>query len=200
MILRGNSPLVLDTMYLTKITALELETRNMLDMDIIDKTRSQRILNLVIDLKGTAQAFQELLKKKEHIEPINVNDLIKRTLQLIYSTARKENTRIVLNLPSISTLIMGNAIFLQQTSLNIILNAIQQMVQKAERYDWDGKRTLEISSSLKNDKWLQIRFKDNGRGIYKEHLGKLFTPGISTSGGQWTWIIHSFMFHSSIGW
>ena len=181
-----------------KITALELEARNVIDMGIADKTRSQRILDLVIDLKGTVQAFQQLLRKKEQVEPININGLVERALQLIRSAARKENTSIVLKLASKLPSITGNAIFLQQVFLNIMLNAIQQMALKAEKYEWDGKRTLEISSSL-TDNHIQVRFKDNGPGIHKEHLGRLFALGFSTRGGSGLGLYIALSFIQALG-
>jgi signal transduction histidine kinase/predicted RNA-binding protein with RPS1 domain/DNA-binding NarL/FixJ family response regulator len=181
-----------------KITALELEALNMIDMDADNRSRSQRILDLVLDLKGTVQAFQELLKKKEQIEAINVNEVVERALPLLRSFARRENTSIVLKLAPKPPTIVGNAIFLQQTFLNIMLNAIQQMALKAEKYGWDGKRTLEISSSVE-DAWLQVRFKDNGPGIHREHLDRLFAPGFSTRSGSGLGLYIALNFIQALG-
>jgi two-component system NtrC family sensor kinase len=175
-----------------------LESRNMVDMGTDDTMISQRILNLVIDLKSTVQAFQGVLRRREQIEPIDFNEVLKHSLQLITPLARKENTKVVLKLVSEHPPFMGNAIFLQQAFLNIILNAIQQMALKAKKYGWDGKRTLEISSSIK-DTWLQIRFRDNGPGIHKEHLSKLFTPGFTTRNGSGLGLYIALSFVQSLG-
>lgn len=167
-----------------KITALELEGRNLTGNGITnDKTRPKKILDLVIDLKNTVYAFQQMLHIKEQIEIIDVNRVIDRANLLLRDLARKERTKIVLKLSSELPLVAGNSTFLQQVFLNIMLNAIQQMMQKACKFKWEGQRTLEISSSLKNN-LLQIRFKDYGPGIHKEHFEKLFLPGFSTREGS----------------
>jgi signal transduction histidine kinase len=163
----------------------------------IDKAHTKRILNLILDLKGTIQAFQQLLRKKEQAEPINVNETIEWAFQLIRSVARKEQAHIVLKLAPGLPVVTGNAIFLQQVFLNIMLNAIQQMTLKAQKYDWDGKRTLEISSSL-IENHIQIRFKDNGPGIHKEHLSRLFTPGFSTRGGSGLGLSNALSFSQAL--
>lgn len=167
-----------------KITALELETRNLVDRIQTDAGRhSQKLLELVLDLKNTAQAFQQMLRTKEHKETLDVNLVVHRAIVLLQDLARKERTQIVskpmLGLP----LVKGNSILLQQAFLNIMLNAVQQMSQKAEKLRWTGKHTLEIKSLLKED-LLQVRFKDNGPGIHKDSLGKIFVPGFSTRGGS----------------
>jgi signal transduction histidine kinase len=64
-----------------------------------------------------------------------------------------------------------------------MLNAIQQMMLKTKQLEWEGERILEIIATTKENR-VQIRFRDNGPGIHKEHLGKLFTPGFSTRGGS----------------
>jgi signal transduction histidine kinase/predicted RNA-binding protein with RPS1 domain/DNA-binding response OmpR family regulator len=166
-----------------KITALELEASNLVDMGDADKARSRRILDLVLDLKGTVQAFQQLLQKTGEVEIISDQELLERTLRLIRPVARKERVSIALKLAPELSPIVGKVIFFQQVFFNIMLNAIQQMALKAEKFHWNGKRTLEISS-IERHNCIQVRFKDNGPGIHKEHLGKLFTPGFSTRGGS----------------
>lgn len=167
-----------------KITALELEARNLLDnSEASSDSRTQKILDLVLDLKNTVYAFQQMLRSKEQMETMDVNYIIKRSILLLRDFARKERVKIILKLLPDPTPVMGISTVLQQVFLNIMLNAIQQMALKAEKFEWTGQRILEITSSL-TDNLLQIRFKDNGPGIHKEHLGKLFAPGFSTREGS----------------
>jgi signal transduction histidine kinase len=181
-----------------KITALELEARNLVDLGPEDTSRFKRILDLVLDLKGTVQAFQQLLKRKEKVESIEIGALIEQVVQLINPTARKEKARVLLKLPPELPPVIGNAVFLQQAFLNIALNAVQQMALKAEKFNWDGKRTLEISAGVV-DACLQIRFKDNGPGIHRQHLDKLFTPGFTTRGGSGLGLYIALSFIQALG-
>ena len=167
-----------------KITALELETRNLLDSgEANGGSRTQKVLDLVLDLKNTVHAFQQMLRSKEQMETMDINYIIKRSILLLRDLARKERVKIILKLVTELTSVIGISTVLQQVFLNIMLNAIQQMALKAEKFEWTGQRILEITSSL-TDNLLQIRFKDNGPGIHKEHLGKLFAPGFSTREGS----------------
>ena len=151
-------------------------------------------MSLIIDLKNTAQAFQQLLKKEERTERIEVNDLMLRCIQLLSPIGGKKKLNLITKLAPELPPFHGKSIFLQQAVINIMLNAIQQMAIKTEKYGWKGKHVLEISTVLNND-LIQIRFEDNGPGIHKQHLGRLFTSGFSTRGGSGLglYIAHGFV-------
>ena len=167
-----------------KITALEIQARNLMaDYQTDTRANSQRLLELVLDLKNTAHAFQQVLLTKETLETVDVNLIIQRAVLLLTDLARKEKTQIVLNLSPDLPTISVNTILLQQVFLNIMLNAIQQMAQKVLNLKWSGKRILEVSTTIK-DNIIHIRFKDNGPGIHKSSLSKVFVPGFSTRGGS----------------
>jgi signal transduction histidine kinase len=167
-----------------KITALELQTRNLIESEPTERNIcSQKLLELVLDLKDTAQVFQQMLHTKEQIEAVDANVIIQRATLLLKDFARKEKTQVVLKLAPDLPLILGNSILLQQAFVNIMLNAIQQTAQKAEKLSWSGKRILEVTSLFKEE-FIQVRFKDNGPGIHKESLHKIFVPGFSTRGGS----------------
>lgn len=181
-----------------KITALELEASNLVDMGDKDGKRAKRILALTEDLKGTVTAFQQILRRKEQTESIQIPEIVNNAIRLLRAMLQKEKVNVVLKIPADLPLVMGNAVFVQQVFLNLMLNAVQQMALKAEKYAWDGSRTLEVNVTL-HDAWLQIRFKDNGPGIHKEHLGKLFTPGFSTRGGSGLGLCIALSFIQAMG-
>jgi sensor histidine kinase regulating citrate/malate metabolism len=60
---------------------------------------------------------------------------------------------------------------IQEVFLNIILNAIDAMPQGGE---------LRVTSSMKNDPCVQIRFADTGCGVSPEHIDKVFDPFFTT--------------------
>lgn len=167
-----------------KITALELEALNLADSAKRDFSRgADRLVGLVMDLKETTHAFQQMLRTKGTMEPVDVNSIIQRTILLLRDLARKERTQIILKLAPTLPLVMGNSILLQQTFLNLMLNAIQQMTRKAEMLKWTGRHSLEITTGVKNG-FLQVRFRDNGPGFHRETMRKIFMPGFSTRGGS----------------
>jgi signal transduction histidine kinase len=169
-----------------KITALELEARNLAEGGPANNaTRPQRMLELVLDLKHTVYAFQQTLRVNGEMELADVNFAIERAAILLRDLARKERVMLVKRLALGLPHAIGNQTFLQQAFLNIMLNAFQQMVLKAEMYQWHEQLLLEVNSTFLAEKnILQIRFKDNGPGIHKVNLAKIFAPGFSTRGGS----------------
>jgi signal transduction histidine kinase/predicted RNA-binding protein with RPS1 domain len=170
-----------------KITALDLETRLLIGHDSLAEvqTTSQRLLDLVTDLKATVQAFQQLLQTKETQDRFDVRQVIGRAVDLLRPIAHKNRVKIELNLADTPQPVRGNSILLQQVFLNLMLNAVQQMVLKAENFRWRGQRVLRITTSLTHKTGrVRIRLIDNGPGIHRTHLKNIFVPGFSTRGGS----------------
>lgn len=170
-----------------KITALDLETRLLIGEKTLDKvqTSAQHLLDLIIDLKATVQAFQQLLQTKETQESFDVNQVVSNAVSLLRPIAHKDHARIEVNLAANLPLISGNNIILQQVFLNLMLNAVQQMSLKADNFQWSGQRLLRVTASLnKKMQRIRIRFIDNGPGIHQTYLKNIFSPGFSTRGGS----------------
>ena len=170
-----------------KITALDLEARLLVGQNNFSEvqTTAQRLLDLIIDLKATVQAFQQLLQTKENRESFEVRQVVGNAVGLLHPIAQKERVRVELNLAENLPPLRGNNVILQQVFLNLMLNSVQQMSLKAEKYQWRGQRVLRISTSLINKaQRIRIRFTDNGPGIHQAHLKKIFSPGFSTRGGS----------------
>jgi len=167
-----------------KISALETEASNLVDLGFSDDSgRARKVLELTKDLKDTVLAFRQVLETRTQVAQINVERILNQAMRLLRDMARKEHARVILRMEPDLPFVTGNSTLLQQVFLNIMLNAIQQMVVKAKQFEWDGQRILEITAVTKDDQ-VQVRFRDNGPGIHKEHLGELFTPGFSTRGGS----------------
>jgi PAS domain S-box-containing protein len=102
--------------------------------------------------------------------PVKINDLIEKTLVLIDPEIRTFRTRVLKemepNLPSAET----NPSQLQQVFLNIIRNALDAM---------DSGGELRIATQARNG-IIQIKFRDDGRGIPAENIGKIFNPFFTT--------------------
>jgi signal transduction histidine kinase len=89
---------------------------------------------------------------------------------------------------------------IQQAFLNLMLNAVQQMALKAEKWKWNGQRILEISTNFEPERGMvQIRFSDTGPGIHYGHWEKIFTPGFSTRGGSGLGLFIARNFLHSLG-
>jgi signal transduction histidine kinase len=170
-----------------KITALDLEARLLISQKTLGEiqTSAKQLLDLILDLRVTVQAFQQLLQSKETQESFDVNQVANRAVDLLLPIAQKERAKIEVNLASDLPPIRGNNVILQQVFLNLMLNAIQQMSFKTEKFHWHGQHVLRVTTSVNNKlQQIRVRFIDNGPGIHQAHLKKIFLPGFSTRGGS----------------
>lgn len=130
----------------------------------IDKEAIQRISNIVISLKKFVRLDEAELQEA------NINKEIDLTLDLIsHETKNKiEIEKHYAELPPIRC--YPN--MLNQVFTNILVNACQAITES-------GK--IIITTEFKNGN-LIVKIKDNGQGIPRENLSKIFTVGYTTKG------------------
>lgn len=98
-------------------------------------------------------------------------DCIHGTLRLAKAIIRKEKIQLTLTLPQTPIFVEGSKGRMSQVILNLITNAIYAMR--------DGGGELEIS--LKElESSLELKVRDTGFGISKDHIGKIFDPFFTT--------------------
>jgi two-component system sensor histidine kinase HydH len=110
--------------------------------------------------------------------PLDINDVVKKTLQLLENEENAQpveiSTALIDGLPQVR----ADAEQLRQVFLNLSINALQAMSQ-------GGK--LHVSSSLRRSTrrgvaaaFLEVRFRDTGAGIPSGDLRNLFIPFFTT--------------------
>jgi two-component system NtrC family sensor kinase len=101
-------------------------------------------------------------------------------LSLVCYQINKNEIEIVLNLTPELPEINANGHQIQQVLINFLLNA-RDALEGLER-----EKLIEISTSVREDedgkKWLLATVKDNGIGIEKDHLPKIFNPFYTSKG------------------
>lgn len=96
-------------------------------------------------------------------------ETLREVLNLTEVQARKANVNIVAEIPDLPE-VEGEAGQFKQVFLNLILNAVQAMA--------DGGQLL-VSAEVK-DHWVVCCFADNGPGIPKQNLERIFNPFFTT--------------------
>ncbi len=96
-------------------------------------------------------------------------ETLREVLQLGEVQARKANVNIVTEIQDLPEA-EGKAGQFKQVFLNLILNAVQAMT--------DGGQLHVIAEAC--DDWVTCRFIDNGPGIPKENLERIFNPFFTT--------------------
>ena len=100
----------------------------------------------------------------------NVNEVIKRTLEITNDRLKKFNISTSVNIPAQLPALPISSDQLGQVFLNLVLNAIDQMQ--------DGG-SLTITAE-RNEEAVVISFRDNGTGIPQNKLDYIFEPFFTT--------------------
>jgi PAS domain S-box-containing protein len=132
---------------------------------IIDE--GQRIANIVKSLVTFAQR-QPLGK-----QPLIINDCVQKVLELRAYEQRTNNIQIEIQFEPNLPLIFGNKSQLQQVFFNLVINAEFFMLES------HNKGVLTITT-LKMENSVRILFADDGPGISKNDMKRLFSPFFTT--------------------
>jgi len=161
-----NNPLtsVIGFSQLLKETGVSPEAKE--DLDIISK-EAERAAGIVKNLLTFARKH-EPVKQCSHVNNI-IEDVIKLRAYEQKVSNITLHKRLARNLPEI----MIDYFQMQQVFLNIIVNAEAAMLEA------NKKGTLTISTR-KIDGIIRISFTDDGPGIAKENLNRIFNPFFTT--------------------
>ena len=140
---------------------LDEQDKQDLALIIRETTRASEIVRGLLDFARERPALKETL---------DVNDVIRRTVQLLGSQKAFPRITVSERLQEDLPRVDGDMNQLQQVFLNLSLNACEAMQ--------DGG-TLTITTSVQDRKVL-VKVADTGCGIKREHLGQIFEPFFST--------------------
>ena len=138
--------------------------------EIITK-EADRLKSLLDSLKQLEPFAEELL------EPLDIHDILMEIIYLESLSDTNKNIQYKQNYDITLPLIQGDRNSLKQVFLNLIKNASQAIEVK-------GK--IEVSTrwitehKLKGQKAISVEIEDNGNGIARESLEKIFSPFYTT--------------------
>ena len=144
-------------------------TKSEADKVILLQEIHQSIINDDQRASEVIRRLRSLLKKTApEMKPLDINNLIKETVELITTDLNVRNsvlkTEFDYNLP----LVHGDRIQLQQVFLNLISNSFDAMEKN------EGLREMLISTNRQDSETIMVSVKDSGSGISKQNLPKLF--------------------------
>src|SRR6058998_283267 len=123
------------------------------DLRIADEEigRAQAIIKNLLEFSRESGA---------ELEPLDVNDLLTRTLQLMQKYLQDNGVRVSTSLGAIPPC-RANQNAMRQILLNLITNAVQAMPRGGE---------LVLRTALGGDNLIRLEVRDTGVGIPPEHL------------------------------
>ncbi len=110
-------------------------------------------------------------KGSEGMGEVNLTQILKDIVRLINKELKNKNIHLITNYND-TPLIYGSPNQLQQVFLNILINAIHAVAE-------NGIISISVWHDIEN---AYVEISDNGIGISKENLGKIFDPFYSTKG------------------
>jgi PAS domain S-box-containing protein len=129
------------------------------------------------EARRTADIVKNLLAftRKQPLgkQPMNINDSIRKVLELRAYEQKVNNIRVETSLDPGLPPIIGNDSQLQQVFFNIVINAEYFMLEA------HGGGTLTVTTEKAGD-YVRARFADDGPGISRENMKHLYTPFFTT--------------------
>lgn len=146
-----------------------------------DLRENEEVQAIQEQTKNIAQLVHQLLDfsrdRSPEFAPVNINNLITKTIGLLNHQLQKSKIQVKLNLAQYLPTVDGDVSQIQQVLFNLITNARQAL-------EWiSGERIIEIetdtafSPTERFDRpHIVIKIRDNGVGIAEEDLPNVFNP------------------------
>jgi PAS domain S-box-containing protein len=115
-----------------------------------------------------------LTKQTPPLGPVNLNDVIRQTLDLVRSQMSHHGISLGLELATDLPDIRGDTIQLQQVLLNLIVNAIEATAIGP------GEREIVLATETLSRAEVSMSVRDSGMGIDTDNLDILFEPFYTT--------------------
>jgi PAS domain S-box-containing protein len=140
------------------------------------------IREVLADIESDAALATEMIerlrtlvrKRPPVVEPIDVNALVRDTVRLVSSEARRRDVRLDVQLAMAMPTIAVDRVSMQQVVLNLLVNGMDAMDHLEPE-----RRTLCIGTRARADA-VEIAVSDGGRGVAADELSKLFDAFYTT--------------------
>jgi len=161
-----NNPLTTVVGFAELLMARKLPEDVMKDLKVISDS-AQRVADIVRRLLTFARQY------RPERSLVNINELIKATLELRAYELETGNIKVTTELDPELPETVADGGQLQQVFLNLIINAEDEMSRA------HGRGSLLIKTEMV-DSTIRVSFTDDGPGIPRENLERIFEPFFST--------------------
>ena len=142
-----------------------------------NEAKTQKSLSIIVEeIDRLTKVVNQLLvfakPQADNKSNVKVSDVIDKVLVVLRHEAKVNNIDIHVNVSDNLPLITADEGSLKEVFFNLMNNAIQAMTD-------GGKLAISIDYDHKND-YIRIVFEDDGPGISKDDMGKIFEPFYTT--------------------
>jgi len=162
------------------VTSMELRLDHINQLEDVSEIKKQ-VLELQKDMGTLAKIVKKVrsyaqLTDNKQIQAILINDSLKSILQVLEYDIRSANIKVERVFAQDMPTIDANEPELEQVFINLVTNAIEAF----DENEISEERSLVISTSTVENKWIQVSFKDNAGGIDESILAYIFDPFYSS--------------------
>lgn len=159
---------------------------SLLMKDLKEKRDRDRVAQIVSSVKNMDNKISNLLlftkTKIPRLEVVNINEVLKETLFFAEQLASQGSISLDYTFDEGEARVVCDVEMMKQVFLNIILNGIQAMPNGGNLYI--ETKFSNVDKAIHNvTPFVEIMFKDDGIGISRENLPKIFDPFFSTKEG-----------------
>lgn len=155
--------------------------------DITDMMQS--IMKHIMFMSETMENFKNFFKPEDVNVPFSVVSATKSIMSLLTPALKKSNIEVTYDIPSSleSVRVFGFVNDLKQVIMNIVVNGKDAIITRKETEpEVNGKINIKIENQ--KDEKVMIYICDNGTGLTKETLSKIFEMHYTTKGANGTGI------------
>jgi signal transduction histidine kinase len=116
---------------------------------------------------------------KAQTEPVDVNEVVRKTLQLVSANGAGPSVEIVPELDVAAPAVPGDPQLLKQVFLNLALNAVEAM-PRGGKLTVRSRVTERALPARRRGRFLEVEFTDTGDGISQKDLNNIFIPFYTT--------------------
>jgi PAS domain S-box-containing protein len=125
----------------------------------------------ILRLDGIINRFLQAIRpSRPDLRPCRVNDIVKETLAVVSREIADRDVLVEEELADDLPVVLADPAQLKQAFYNIIRNAAQAM----------GAGGILRIGTAATDSHVVVSFKDTGRGIAADHIGRIFEPYFTT--------------------
>ena len=114
-------------------------------------------------------------------EKVCINEVLKRAFDIFSQQLKLREIAVLWDLSENLPVIHADPVRLEQVFINLLINARDAIVAKAENAgdDQETVRCISISTALENHK-IRVKIRDTGTGIASANIAKIFEPFFTT--------------------
>ena len=139
------------------------------------ETEIQRIDKIIKELLSLSRKSKP--ESKKELQPNSIHEIITETINLLKIQPGFSKIELKLELNAVNNIVISDIDQIKQVFINLILNAVDAISLKQDK---NGLIEIKTTETEKPNQLLEIKISDNGPGISKKDLIKIFDPFYTT--------------------